>query len=57
MCHRHNCLCTGTDVSCYSTRAFAAKAPEKILETVQAWGNQYNAVIEEDQVVTINTNN
>lgn len=38
-------------------KAFAAKAPEKVLETVQAWGNKYNAVIEEDQVVTINTNN
>lgn len=38
-------------------KAFAAKAPEKILGTVQAWGNQYNAAIEEDQVVTINTNN
>ncbi|KAI1657470.1 hypothetical protein F4813DRAFT_389648 [Daldinia decipiens] len=32
---------------------FAAKAPQKILETVSAWSAEYNAVIEEDQVVKI----
>jgi hypothetical protein len=34
-------------------RGFAAKAPAKILESVQAWGNDYHAVIEEDQVVEV----
>ncbi len=34
-------------------RGFAAQAPDKILETVQIMGNNYHAVIEEDQVVTI----
>jgi hypothetical protein len=34
-------------------RGFAATAPAKILESVQAWGNEYNAVIEEDQIVQI----
>ncbi|KAK4996252.1 hypothetical protein BJ546DRAFT_1108531 [Cryomyces antarcticus] len=37
-------------------KAFAANAPAKALESVQAWGAQYNAVIEEDQVVSINGN-
>jgi hypothetical protein len=32
-------------------RGFAAKSPAKVLETVQAWGNDYHAVIEEDQIV------
>jgi hypothetical protein len=34
-------------------RGFAAKAPAKILESVQAWGNDYHAVIEEDQMVEV----
>lgn len=34
-------------------RGFAAKAPAKILESVQIWGNDYNAVIEEDQMVSV----
>lgn len=34
-------------------RGFAAKAPAKVLETVQTWGNDFHAVIEEDQMVTI----
>ena len=34
-------------------RGFAAKAPAKVLETVQTWGNDYHAVIEEDQMVSI----
>ncbi|GAP88956.1 putative proteinase propeptide protein [Rosellinia necatrix] len=34
-------------------KGFAAKAPQKILETVTAWSSEYNAVIEEDQVVQI----
>ncbi|KAI0518277.1 hypothetical protein F5B22DRAFT_600636 [Xylaria bambusicola] len=34
-------------------KGFAAKAPQKILETVTAWSSEYNAVIEEDQVMKI----
>lgn len=35
-------------------RGFAAKAPQKIIESVSAWStSQYQAVIEEDQIVTI----
>ncbi|KAI1323460.1 hypothetical protein F5Y16DRAFT_343508 [Xylariaceae sp. FL0255] len=34
-------------------KAFAAKAPAKILETLHAWSTEYNAVIEEDQVIEI----
>ena len=34
-------------------KGFAAKAPAKALETVQTWGNDYHAVIEEDQMVSI----
>ncbi|KAG0647901.1 Uncharacterized protein D0Z07_5898 [Hyphodiscus hymeniophilus] len=33
-------------------KGFAAKAPAKVLETVQTWGNDYHAIIEEDQMVT-----
>ncbi|KAI8962063.1 hypothetical protein F5Y11DRAFT_347883 [Daldinia sp. FL1419] len=36
-------------------KGFAAKAPQKILETVSAWSAEYNAVIEEDQVVQISS--
>ncbi|KAF7960007.1 hypothetical protein EAE96_001608 [Botrytis aclada] len=35
-------------------KGFAAKAPAQVLVTVQAWGNDYHAVIEEDQVVNAN---
>jgi len=34
-------------------KGFAAKAPAKVLENVQMWGNDYHAVIEEDQMVSI----
>ncbi|KAI1820539.1 hypothetical protein F4861DRAFT_542806 [Xylaria intraflava] len=34
-------------------KGFAAKAPQKVLETVTAWSSEYHAVIEEDQVVEI----
>lgn len=34
-------------------KAFAAKAPPQALDTVQTMGSQYNAVIEEDQMVTV----
>jgi hypothetical protein len=34
-------------------KGFAAKAPAKVLETVQTWGNDYHAVIEEDQMVSV----
>ena len=34
------------------TRGFAAKVGEKVLETVSTWGKEYNALIEEDQVVS-----
>ncbi|KAF4629638.1 hypothetical protein G7Y89_g8511 [Cudoniella acicularis] len=33
-------------------RGFACKAPAKILQQVQTWGNDYHAVIEEDQMVS-----
>ena len=36
-----------------STRGFAAKAPAKVLETVQTLGNDFHAVIEEEQMVSI----
>ncbi|KAI0376377.1 hypothetical protein F5Y04DRAFT_285934 [Hypomontagnella monticulosa] len=38
-------------------KGFAAKAPQKILETVSAWSAEFNAVIEEDQVVEISSSN
>jgi hypothetical protein len=34
-------------------RGFAAKASAKVLDTVQTMGNDYHAVIEEDQMVSI----
>ncbi|KAI0856326.1 hypothetical protein F4860DRAFT_418625 [Xylaria cubensis] len=40
-------------------KGFAAKAPQKIIESVTTWSSEYHAVIEEDQVVEIshpNTN-
>ncbi|KAI1845399.1 hypothetical protein JX265_005260 [Neoarthrinium moseri] len=38
-------------------KGFAAKAPQKIIESVSAWStSQYNAVFEEDQTVTIHNN-
>ncbi|KAK0704930.1 hypothetical protein B0H67DRAFT_603917 [Lasiosphaeris hirsuta] len=33
-------------------KGFAAKTGEKVLESVSAWGKDYNALIEEDQVVS-----
>ncbi|KAF2491828.1 hypothetical protein BU16DRAFT_530257 [Lophium mytilinum] len=33
-------------------KAFACNAPTAVLENVQAWGNEYNALVEEDSVVT-----
>ncbi|KAI1403342.1 hypothetical protein F4819DRAFT_451674 [Hypoxylon fuscum] len=38
-------------------KGFAAKAPQKIIETVSAWSAEYNVVIEEDQIVQITTPN
>ncbi|KAG9243155.1 hypothetical protein BJ878DRAFT_512133 [Calycina marina] len=35
-------------------KGFAAQSPAKVLESVQTMGQQYNAVIEEDQMVSIN---
>ncbi|ESZ98545.1 hypothetical protein SBOR_1077 [Sclerotinia borealis F-4128] len=35
-------------------KGFAAKAPAQVLVSVQTWGNDYHAIIEEDQVVTVN---
>lgn len=35
-----------------SPRGFAAKVGEKVLESVSAWGEPYNALVEEDQVVS-----
>ncbi|KAI0019846.1 hypothetical protein F4780DRAFT_780153 [Xylariomycetidae sp. FL0641] len=34
-------------------KGFAAKAPQKIVESVTAWSAEYNGVIEEDQVVEV----
>ncbi|KAI0202566.1 hypothetical protein F4808DRAFT_420583, partial [Astrocystis sublimbata] len=34
-------------------KGFAAKAPQKIIETVTAWSTEYKATIEEDQIVEI----
>ncbi|KAI3327745.1 hypothetical protein HD806DRAFT_483794 [Xylariaceae sp. AK1471] len=34
-------------------KGFAAKAPQKIIESVTAWSSEYNAVIEEDQIIEI----
>lgn len=34
-------------------RAFAANAPQGIIDTVTAWSSEYHAVIEEDQVMEI----
>ncbi|KAF2471288.1 uncharacterized protein BDR25DRAFT_285781 [Lindgomyces ingoldianus] len=36
------------------SKGFACNAPAAVLEQVQAWGSEYNALIEEDQVVTTN---
>ncbi|KAH8899474.1 hypothetical protein GQ53DRAFT_741603 [Thozetella sp. PMI_491] len=33
-------------------KGFAAKLGEKVLDTVSGWGKQYNALIEEDQIVS-----
>ncbi len=35
-----------------SPRGFAAKVGEKVLDTVSAWGKEYNALVEEDQIVS-----
>ena len=35
-------------------RGFACKAPAKVLETVQAWGREHGAVVEEEQTVRAN---
>ncbi|KAK6825835.1 hypothetical protein PG990_002842 [Apiospora arundinis] len=37
-------------------KGFAAKAPQKIIESVHAWSTEFNAVIEEDQEVKISNN-
>ncbi|KAI1175776.1 hypothetical protein F4777DRAFT_304938 [Nemania sp. FL0916] len=34
-------------------KGFAAKAPQKIIESVTAWSSEYHATIEEDQIVDI----
>ncbi|ETS79209.1 hypothetical protein PFICI_09062 [Pestalotiopsis fici W106-1] len=40
-------------------KAFAAKAPQKVIESMSVWTtSEYHAIVEEDQTVTIsNTNN
>ncbi|KAI9670148.1 MAG: hypothetical protein M1817_004485 [Caeruleum heppii] len=35
-------------------RGFAAKAPNEALEMVKAWGEQYDADVEYDQIISIN---
>ena len=37
-------------------KAFAAKAPEKALDTVQTLGSKYNAIVEDDQQIHANGN-
>ncbi|KAI1118109.1 hypothetical protein F5Y14DRAFT_447520 [Nemania sp. NC0429] len=37
----------------YPPAGFAAKAPQKIIETVTIWSSEYHAIIEEDQIVEI----
>jgi hypothetical protein len=37
-------------------KGFSAHAPQKIVESVSAWSSEYQATIEEDQVVTISGN-
>lgn len=54
--HEYKLIKYASRSSCGTTlticRGFAAKAPAKVLEQVQTWGNDYQAVIEEDQMVT-----
>jgi hypothetical protein len=38
------------------SRGFAAQAPAKVLEAVQIMGNDYHAIIEEDQMVSVSGN-
>lgn len=40
-------------------RAFAAKAPQKVIESMSVWTtSEYHAIVEEDQTITIaSTNN
>ncbi|KAK3387263.1 hypothetical protein B0H63DRAFT_469663 [Podospora didyma] len=33
-------------------KGFAAKCGDKVLDTVSGWGKQYNALVEEDEIVT-----
>ncbi|KAK0708968.1 hypothetical protein B0T26DRAFT_720017 [Lasiosphaeria miniovina] len=33
-------------------KGFAAKVGDKVLESVSAWGKEYNAVVEEDEIVS-----
>ncbi|KAA8573601.1 hypothetical protein MFRU_001g04320 [Monilinia fructicola] len=36
-------------------KGFAAKAPAEVLVTIQSWGNDYHAIVEEDQIVNANS--
>lgn len=55
--NRRECVSVA-DVNLFrSCRGFAAKAPEKVLESVQAWGTEYNALVEDDLVITLDNNN
>ncbi|KAK8200642.1 hypothetical protein M8818_005957 [Zalaria obscura] len=36
-------------------KAFAANAPAKVIQSVQAWGVDHNIIVEEDQVVNANS--
>ncbi|KAI8630695.1 hypothetical protein F5Y19DRAFT_473810 [Xylariaceae sp. FL1651] len=38
-------------------KGFAAKAPQKIIESVTTWSAEYNAIVEEDQIVEISKAN
>ncbi|KAI0484351.1 hypothetical protein GGR56DRAFT_668929 [Xylariaceae sp. FL0804] len=37
-------------------KGFAAKAPQKIIESVTTWSAQFNAIVEEDDVVEVASN-
>ncbi|KAI5864054.1 hypothetical protein GGS23DRAFT_595704 [Durotheca rogersii] len=52
--HEYQLIKYATPSDLYVQLGFAAKASEKIIETMSVWSAEFNAVIEEDQVVEIN---
>ena len=46
------CLCyLQANINLELIKGFAANAPAEVLNSVQAWGTEYDANIEEDQTV------